>query len=316
MAHPALLFPGQGSQEVGMGRDLAEANTDIMELWKKAEKISGIALREIYWDGDEEAMPQTINLQPALTTANLACWFAIAGKVQPSCTGGHSLGELSSLVAAQVLPFEDILELATLRGRLMNQADPDGKGAMAAIVKVNLETVTECVERAHEKTNEMLIIAHYNTPAQYVVSGTKTAIAAVTDEVKAVKGRAIPLAVSGAFHSPLMADASAEFAKAINAIPATHWNNARFAVYSNASATPATDKDIIKNLFIQQMTSSVFWIDTIKNQWHNGARHFIECGPKQVLTKMTPTILKGFTNDEEPLCTSVGTLEAVQTVLA
>lgn len=315
MAQFALLFPGQGSQELGMGRDLAEANADIMELWKKAEKISGIALREIYWDGDEEAMPLTVNLQPALTTVNLSCWFAIANKVQPSCTGGHSLGELSSLVAANVLPFEDILHLSALRGRLMSDADPEGKGAMAAIVKVDLDTVTQCVEAARQKTGELLIIANYNTPAQYVVSGTKSAIEAVAEEVKAVKGRAIPLAVSGAFHSPLMEEAAGEFSKAINAIPAARWNNARFPVYSNASATPATDKDILKDLFIRQMTSSVFWIDTIQNQWKNGARHFVECGPKQVLTKMTPLILKGIANDDL-VCSSVGSLETVEAITA
>ena len=314
MAQTALLFPGQGSQELGMGRDLAESNSDIMELWKKAEKISGIALREIYWDGDDAAMSQTVNLQPALTTVNLSCWFAVAGKIQPSFTAGHSLGELSALVAANVLPFDDMITLATLRGRLMSQADPEGKGAMAAIVKVDLEAVTQCVEKARERTGELLIIANHNTPAQYVVSGTKAAIEAVAEEVKGIKGRAITLAVSGAFHSPLMEDAAKEFGEAISAISPNKWNNARFPVYSNVSATPATDKDQLKELFTKQMTSSVFWIDTIQNQWKNGARRFIECGPKQVLTKMTPAILKGMVESEELQCLSIGSLEAIHSL--
>lgn len=316
MATIALLFPGQGSQEPGMGRDLAEQNTDIMALWKKAEQISGLALREIYWDGDEAAMAQTANLQPALTTVNISYWYALSGKIQPGCTAGHSLGELSSLVAAGVLPFDDILALATLRGQLMSQADPDGKGAMAALVKIDLQTVQSVVEATVKQTGEMLVVANYNTPAQYVVSGSKTAIEAVAEQVKAVKGRAVPLAVSGAFHSPLMADAAAEFSKAVNAVAAGKWNNARFPVYSNASAAPATDRDIIKDLFIKQMTSSVFWIDTIQNQWKSGVRRFVECGPKQVLSKMTPAIVKDIAGDEAPVCDAVGSAAAADAITA
>ena len=293
MSSIALLFPGQGSQEPGMGRDLAESNRDAMELWKKAERISGIALREIYWDGDEQQMAATQNLQPALTVVNLALWMELASKVSPAATAGHSLGEYSAMVAAGVLPMDTVLELVSLRGRLMSQADPDGKGAMAAVVKLTLPQVEECVAAAQKATGEVLVIANYNTPGQFVISGTRAAIASAQESVKAAKGRAIPLAVSGAFHSPLMQEAAAELAKALDGISKTAWNKARFPVYCNASARPESDADMLKSLLAKQMTSSVFWIDTLSAQWDAGCRIFVECGPKGVLGKMVGPVLQG-----------------------
>lgn len=288
----ALLFPGQGSQEIGMGRDLAEADRDAMELWKKAERISGIALREIYWDGDEAAMADTRNLQPGLTAANLSLWMKISPHFIPAAAAGHSLGEYSALAAAGVLPVETVLELVSLRGRLMSEADPEGRGAMAAVVKLSLEQVRECVDASAEATGEMVLIANYNTPVQLVVSGTRAAIDDVQSRAKAMKGRAIVLAVSGAFHSPLMQEASAELAKAIEAIGRGAWGKARFPVYCNASPSAQTDPENIKERLKRQMTSSVYWIDTISRQWDDGCRVFVECGPKTVLAKMVGPILQ------------------------
>ena len=313
MANTALLFPGQGSQENGMGRDLAESDSTIMALWKTAERISGLALREIYWDGDPEAMALTSNLQPALTITNLAFWNRLSASLRPSCTAGHSLGELSALAAAGVLPVDTILELASLRGRLMSQADPSGVGAMAAIVKVSLDAVERCVTEAKEKTGEVLVVANYNTPAQYVVSGTKNAIEAVSAAIKEQKGRAVPLAVSGAFHSPLMSEAAAEFAKALDALGKGVWNNAAFPVYSNITAKGETDRDLLKEQLKKQMTSSVYWIDTIRNQWNDGTRSFAECGPKSVLGKMVGPILKDIAPaDAEPSIFAYNSLAALQ----
>lgn len=288
----ALLFPGQGSQESGMGRDLAEADRNSMDLWKKAERISGIALREIYWDGAEAEMAETRNLQPALTVANLALWMRIAPRFRPGATAGHSLGEYSALAAAGVLPVDTVLELVSLRGRLMSEADPDGKGTMAAIVKLPLEQVEDCVAKARESTGAMLLIANYNTPVQFVVSGARAAIAEMQSLAKAAKGRAVPLAVSGAFHSPLMEEAASELARAIDGVSGSAWSKARFPVYCNADPGPQTEPEIIKVLLKRQMTSSVYWIDTIARQWDNGCRIFVECGPKAVLAKMVNPILK------------------------
>ena len=275
-----------------MGRDLAEADREIMDLWKKAERISGLGLREIYWDGDENAMAGTRNLQPALTVVNLALWRKLGAGLSPSATAGHSLGEYSALAAAGVLSEDAILELVSLRGRLMSEADPGGTGGMAAIVKLSLAQVEACVEETRSATGELILVANYNTPGQFVVSGTRGAIARIQDAAKAAKGRAIPLAVSGAFHSPLMDDASRELAAAIDGISKTVWNKARFPVYCNAAPEAETDPGRIRDLLKRQMTSSVYWIDTIARQWDDGCRVFVECGPKGVLGKMVGPILK------------------------
>ena len=288
----ALLFPGQGSQEPGMGRDLAETDRESMDLWKKAERISGIPLREIYWDGDGTGMAETRHLQPALTVANLTLWLKLAPRLSPGAAAGHSLGEYSALAAAGVLPLDTILELVSLRGRLMSEADPEGKGAMAAIVKLPLEQVEACVAESAQSTHELILIANYNTPTQFVVSGSKAAIADIQSRTKDARGRALPLAVSGAFHSPMMEEAASELAKAIDGVSKTAWNKARFPVYCNADPGPQTDADAIKTLLKKQMTSSVYWIDTIGRQWDNGCRIFVECGPKTVLAKMVDPILK------------------------
>lgn len=294
MSTTALLFPGQGSQEPGMGRDLAEANADIMALWKKAERISGHPLRDIYWSDDTAAMARTNYLQPALTVANMAVWMHLAGKCQPMAAAGHSLGEYSALAAAGVLPLDAVLELVSLRGRLMNEADPDSKGAMAAVLKLNAAQVTECIEEARQASGELLVVANYNTPAQFVASGTQKAITALQECVKVRKGRALPLAVSGAFHSPLLAEAAAEMEKAIHALPRSTWNNARFPVFTNTTGKGFTDANALQNELCKQMTSSVFWVDTVQNLFSAGARHFVECGPKNVLSRMVDPILAEF----------------------
>lgn len=289
-----LLFPGQGSQEPGMGRDLAEADGDIMNLWKKAERISGLALREIYWDGDEKSMAATRHLQPALTVVNLALWSRLAEKISPMAAAGHSLGEYSGLAAAGVLSPDAVLELVSLRGRLMAECDPEGRGAMAAIVKLSLSQVEECVAKATAESGKTMVVANYNTPAQFVVSGDKDAAEQIQPLVKEMKGRALPLAVSGAFHSPLMQEASRELKKALSLVKKSEWNKARFPVYSNATAQAETDADALKAALERQMTASVLWIDTIRNGWAGGARNFVECGPKGVLGKMVGPILQEY----------------------
>lgn len=316
MTTTSLLFPGQGSQEIGMSRDIAEKHSEAMELWKKAERISGIRLREIYWDGDETAMPLTQNLQPALTAANLSVWMLLSKKIRPSYTAGHSLGEYSSFVASGVLSTDAVLSLVSLRGKLMSEADPEGIGAMAALLKMDKTQVQECVNAVASSSGETLVIANYNTPGQYVVSGTKNAIDLIQVKVKEVKGRAIPLAVSGAFHSPLMNEAATELSVAIDSLGKTEWNKAKFPVYCNVSAKAETDATVLKDLLKRQMTSSVFWIDTIMNQWNDGAKKFVECGPKSVLTKMVAPILKANQSDIDENSyesLSVGSLESALT---
>ncbi len=184
----AVLFPGQGSQEPGMGRDVAEASKEAMELWKKAEQISGLPLRAVYWESDDAAlMADTKHLQPALTVVNVTLWQALSGKLSPACAAGHSLGEYSALAAAGSLSPESALELVSLRGKLMADADPDGKGGMAAILKLNREAVNEIAKAAAEATGEILIVANHNTPAQFAISGAKAAVEAALPLVKEKK---------------------------------------------------------------------------------------------------------------------------------
>ncbi len=286
----ALLFPGQGSQSLGMGRDLADADSEIMDLWKQSERISGLPLREIYWDGDEAGIADTRNLQPALTVVNIALWMKAGKKFKPCAAAGHSLGEYSALTVSGALNLKDVITTVTLRGQLMADADPDGKGGMAAVLKLNLEQVEDLAKQAAEHTQEMVIVANRNTPAQFVVSGTKTAVAYLAELAKAEKGRAIPLAVSGAFHSPLMQEAANELKKVLSKL---NWNNPAFPIYTNVTGTAIPDALSLAEIMPKQMTSPVQWIDTVRNMWSDGAQGWVELGPKAVVSKMVLPCLQG-----------------------
>ncbi len=290
MTQPVLLFPGQGSQLPGMGRDLAEADHDAMNLWKRAEHISGLPLREIFWDGDEAAMSDTRALQPALTVVNLNLWNAVAGRARPCGAAGHSLGEFSALAAANVLAPETVLELTALRGKLMAEADPEGKGGMAAILKLELPAVEALTAEAAANSGEMLLVANYNTPGQFVVSGGKAAVAEACRLARERKGRGVALKVSGAFHSPMMAEANRELAPLLRKAV---WNRPKFPVYCNAHGRAAHDGESVREGLLVQMTSSVRWIDTVRNQYADGARRWLELGPKAVLGKMVAPCLAG-----------------------
>ncbi len=293
-----------------MGKELAEACSDVMNLWKKAETISGIDLRGIYWDADETAMADTRNLQPALTVVNLGLWTRLAAKVKPACVAGHSLGEYSALAAAQALRVDAVLEAVSLRGRLMAEADPDGKGSMVAVLKLDADSVREVVEETAQATGGMIRVANYNTPGQFVLSGVKDAIADASERVKTRKGRAVPLAVSGAFHSPLMAEAAQELAGYMKKL---QWNKPQFPIYCNVTALPVADAASLAEIMPRQMTSSVLWVDTIRNQYASGVRTWVEAGPKGVLTKMLGQILKPVAEPEAWQGVSVADMAAAET---
>lgn len=311
MSQFALLFPGQGSQEAGMGRAFAEASADAMQLWKKAEKYSGLPLRAIYWEGTEADMADTRALQPALTVVNLSIWFALAPRCTPVAVAGHSLGEYSALAAAKVLPVDSVLELTALRGRLMADADPQAKGGMAAIVKLDQASVEDIVRQSAEATGQTLLIANYNTPAQLVISGTKTAVEHAANLTKELKGRAISLKVSGAFHSPLMAEAAQELRGVLEKAP---WHKAEIPVYCNVCGTAVREAEVLRQRMQEQMTSSVQWINTIGNMWRDGARAFVEVGPKAMLTKMVQPCLSalGVTLPEGTVIINASCLEDTQ----
>lgn len=289
---PAVLFSGQGAQSPGMGRDLAEADTDAMACWKDAEKISGLPLREIYWEGDEDAMNDTRALQPALTVANLNLWRAFSDRnaVKPVAAAGHSLGEFAALAAAGVLSPKSVLEITSLRGRLMAEADPEKRGAMAAIVKLDEPAVAQIVDEAGKESGSLIVPANYNTPTQIVVSGTREAVKLACEKAKARKGRAIELKVSGAFHSPLMEDANRELAPLLEK---TEWKNPRFPVYCNVDARPVTSGEGAKKNILLQMLSPVYWVNLIRNLYLAGVRWWMEISPRAVLGKMVGPSLAG-----------------------
>lgn len=294
MPQPVLLFPGQGSQESGMGRDIAEFSSEAMDFWKQAERISRLPLREIYWEGDEQAMSDTRALQPALTVVNLNLWREMAGKTAPRGAAGHSLGEFSALAAAGVLSPADVLELTALRGRLMAEADPEGRGGMAALLKLDAAAVTEIVGEAAGETHELLFIANYNTPAQTVVSGHRAAVALACQKAKDRKGRGVELKVSGAFHSPMMRAAAGELAVRLRKAV---WRHPRFPVYCNVRGAAVHDGESAKESLLEQMISPVRWVETVRNQYNDGVRFWLELGTKALLGKMVKPCLASCADD-------------------
>jgi len=303
MSKLAILFPGQGSQEKGMGQDVAEKDSAVLDLWKLAEAESGLPLREIYWDGEAEDMADTRALQPALTVVNLSLWLQVKDKLSPVATAGHSLGEFASLAASGILSMEDAVRAVILRGRLMAEAGKEGTG-MAAVVKLAQDAVETIVETAAKDTGRELRIANYNSPAQFVISGEQAALDAAAALVKEAKGRAIPLAVSGAFHSPLIQEAADEFSAFLTGLD---WKVPAFPVFHNATALPEPDPAAIMGIMQRQMTSSVLWIQTLNAMWATGIREFVEVGPKGVLFKMLKPNLADMA--EEWTGVTVGNLE-------
>jgi len=297
---PALLFAGQGSQQAGMGKDLAEVDRDAMDYWKEAEKISGLPLREIYWEGDDSAMSDTRALQPALTVVNLNLWRAFSQKnsLSPAACAGHSLGEFSALGASGVLSPTDVLKVTSLRGRLMAEADSEHKGAMAAVVKLAVQEVEEIVSDAGRESGELIVAANYNTPVQTVISGTKNAIALAGQKVRGRKARFIELKVSGAFHSPMMEDANRELRPLLEKVT---WNDPRFPVYCNVDARPVYDGQSAKESLLRQMVSPVHWVSLVRNLYMAGVRWWMEISPRAVLGKMVGPSLTGIVGQSENL---------------
>ncbi len=300
----AVVFPGQGSQEKGMGRDLAEHDGQYMELWKLAEKASGQPLREIFWDGEAEDMADTRALQPAMTAVNLNLWLFAGARLEPACVAGHSLGEFTALAAARVLAPVDVLELTALRGRLMSEAGgPKGSSdeGMAAILKLDRVAVDEIVKAAANQTGALLVVANANSPGQFVVSGKRPALEAAAAMAKERKGRAVPLAVSGAFHSPLMDEPARDLSKAMEKL---HWREPSMTIHFNATGQAESDPDAVLETMASQMISGVRWTDIVNAQWALGVRRWVELGPKAVLTRLLGANLKGIDEPFEGLSAS------------
>ncbi|MFH1136518.1 MAG: ACP S-malonyltransferase [Pseudomonadota bacterium] len=280
MAPTAFLFPGQGSQFVGMGRDFAEALAWARELFSQADEITGKPITRLCFEGPLEELTLTVNLQPAITAVNLVCCRALREKgLTPDCVAGHSLGEYSALAVAGVISEAEALRLTDIRGRLMHRDALARPGAMQAVVGLTLDEVEAIAELARDRG--IVTTANHNTPTQIVITGESQAVAAAAVLVKTKGGQAVPLAVSGAWHSPLMENAARDFAVELSAVG---FKAPKFPVFLNVAGRAETDPDKLKEAMIRQIVSPVKWSSIVENMLAAGVSNFVEVGPRKVLS--------------------------------
>ena len=286
----AFVFPGQGAQFVGMGKDLYDNNPLAKELFEKVNDILGFRITDIMFSGTDEELKQTKVTQPAVFLHSVISALCMGEDVAPDMVAGHSLGEFSALVAAGALNFEDGLKLVYARAMAMQKACEAAPSTMAAIVGLDDATIENvCTEINTE--NNVVVPANYNCPGQLVISGNVEAVKAACEKLKAAGAkRALLLPVGGAFHSPLMQPAKDELQAAIEA---TTFNTPKCAVYQNVDAQAHTDAEEIKANLIAQLTASVRWTQEVQNMIAAGATDFTECGPGKVLQGMIGKIAKG-----------------------
>ena len=280
----AYVFPGQGSQFVGMGAELAALRPVVKGYFQRADEALGIALSQICWAGPEVELGDTVNTQPAIFTHSVAMYEMVkmSGEIEaPAMLAGHSLGELSALCAAGAIAFEDGVRLARKRGELMKLAGERSPGSMAAIIGMEAPALQAACNEAISQTNQPVVLANDNSPGQIVISGGKEAVAAACAIAKS-KGakRALPLNVSIASHSPLMAGIQQEFAAVVAATPI---NMATIPVIANTTASPITYPEEIRAELAAQLTSQVRWTDSVRYMASQGVTYFVELGPKDVL---------------------------------
>lgn len=286
----AFVFPGQGAQFVGMGKDLYENNPLAKELFEKANEILGFRITDIMFSGTDEELKQTKVTQPAVFLHSVISALCLGDDFAPDMVAGHSLGELSALVAAGALSFEDGLKLVYARALAMQKACEMAPSTMAAIVGLDDATIEQVCSEVSSEGN-IVVPANYNCPGQLVISGNIDAINEACAKLKeAGAKRALVLPVSGAFHSPLMQPAKEELQAAIEA---TAFCKPKCAVYQNVDAQAHVEPEEIKANLIAQLTASVKWTQEVQNMIAAGASDFTECGPGKVLQGMIGKIAKG-----------------------
>jgi len=279
----AYVFPGQGAQFIGMGKDLYDQSEEAKALFEKANEILGFSITDIMFEGTKEELTQTKVTQPAVFLHSVIL-AKTTPDFKPDMVAGHSLGEFSALVAAGALSFEDGLKLVSQRATAMQKACEMNPSTMAAI----LGLADDVVENICQEIEEVVVPANYNCPGQLVISGSNKGIEIACEQMKeAGAKRALPLAVGGAFHSPLMEPAREELAAAI---ANTHFSAPSCPIYQNVDAAPQTDPAQIKENLIAQLTASVRWTQTVQNMMADGADLFIETGPGKALRGMIKKI--------------------------
>jgi len=281
----AYIFPGQGSQFSGMGKDLYENSSKAKTLFESANQILGFEITKILFTGSDEDLKQTKVTQPAIFLHSVIL-ATITDDFKPDMVAGHSLGEFSALVANKALNFEDGLKLVSKRAQAMQKACEANPSTMAAI----LGLADDVVEKICNEIDAVVVPANYNCPGQLVISGSHKGIELAIEKMKeAGAKRALPLPVGGAFHSPLMEPAREELAQAI---ANTNFSKPICPVYQNVDATPATEAAVIKQNLIAQLTAPVLWTQTVQNMYADGANSFIECGPGKVLQGLVKKIAR------------------------
>ncbi len=284
MAGVAFLFPGQGSQYVGMGASFLEECDFAVKLFQEAEDACGINIRDLCLNGPMIELTKTQNLQPCLTAVDMVCAMALMHEgVRPDAVAGHSLGEYPALWACGALELSDCLRLVRERGRLMEDAAVRRPGAMAAVIGIEREVLQDIIDDAVSSVGGIVTMANHNSREQIVVTGEKAAVENLCKKVKESGKRAIILKVAGAYHSPLMKDAADEFGRLVSRITFTAPS---LPIYSNVSAWPETDPEVISSVMTKQMCSPVRWYDIVNNMYRHGVRVFIETGPKKVLSNL------------------------------
>ena len=282
----AYVFPGQGAQFVGMGKDLCESNALAKELFDKANEILGYKITDIMFEGTDEDLKQTKVTQPAVFLHSVISALCLGDEFKPDMVTGHSLGEFSALVACGCLSFEESLRLVYARAMAMQACCEKVPGTMAAIINLPDETI----EKVCSEIEGVVVPVNYNSPGQVVISGEVEAVKVACAKLKeAGAKRALPLAVGGAYHSPLMEPARVELAAAIEK---AEFKTPRCPIYQNVDAKPYTDPVEIKKNLLAQLTSPVRWTQTVKNMIADGMTEFTECGPGQVLTGLIGRIQK------------------------
>lgn len=280
----AYVFPGQGAQFVGMGKDLYENNAEARELFEKANEILGFRITDLMFSGTEEDLKQTKVTQPAIFLHSVLLAKSLGDEFQPDMTAGHSLGEFSALVAAGALSFEEGLKLVAKRARAMQKACEARPSTMAAV----LALPDEKVEELCAQVDDVVAPANYNCPGQVVISGTMEGIDAACEKMLAAGAkRALKLKVGGAFHSPLMQPAQEELAEAIEA---AEFKTPRCPVYQNVDGKAHTDPKEIKKNLIKQLTAPVRWTQDVQAMIADGATEFVELGPGKVLQGLVSKI--------------------------